>query len=80
MWQDLVKHQWRTAVSTSLHGHNKFHVRGFKGTYQVVVKRDGHVVKAETFKLGSSDLNVQVHLDHSSSKFISWCIVSHVNK
>ena len=66
VWQDLVKHQWRTTVSATIHGTNKLHVRGFKGTYQVTVKRGGHVLKTETFTLGKDDLNVQIHLDHSS--------------
>ncbi|XP_064603715.1 uncharacterized protein LOC135469112 [Liolophura sinensis] len=55
---DLVHRQWRTHVTRSLASGTKFHIRGFHGNYNVIVRINGKVVQREHFSLGKTPANV----------------------
>ncbi|XP_053402967.1 anti-sigma-I factor RsgI6-like [Mercenaria mercenaria] len=74
-YQNLFHNQWRTSVTHTIHGHEQYHVRGFKGEYTLNVKHNGHILKTETFTLSDGGKTLQVHLNGNTGGTPS---VSHV--
>lgn len=74
-YQDLFHNKWRTHLTHTIHGHEQYHVRGFKGEYTLKVKHNGHVLKTQTFTLSDSGKSLQIHLNGNSGGTPS---VSHV--
>ena len=59
---DLLKHTWKTDERHPIHGTEKLSVRGFKGQYQVNVKRGTYLVHSETFDLGDGGKTLQIQI------------------
>ena len=67
MYQSL-KQKWTTHTDTTIHGHNRLTVRGFKGSYTLKVKHNGNVLKTEVFTLDDNGINLDVHLNSQSGE------------
>lgn len=62
----LVKEEWSTHVNMSLTSGPQFDLRGFKGDYEVVVRRNGEVVKTLNFSLNGTSTTVNIDLQSSA--------------
>ncbi|WAR12254.1 RSGI6-like protein [Mya arenaria] len=62
-YEELFHTTWRTHVTSTIHGSTPFHVRGFKGEYELKVKHNGHVLQTETFTLAEAGKTLQIHLN-----------------
>ena len=58
----LTKEEWSTHVHRSLSSGLNFHVRGFKGDYEVTVKRHGVKVKVVPFSLTGNHTTVDINV------------------
>lgn len=64
-YQTLFKTTWRTHVTHTFHSNSSWSVRGFKGTYNIIVKSSGQEIKRETITLGSDGAKVTINVESS---------------
>ena len=55
-------------MTGSIHGTTAYHVRGFKGEYELKVKHQGHVLQTQTFTLADGGKTLQIHLNGVNGK------------
>ena len=68
VYRNLVKNQWMTNTTVHVMENQSASVRGFKGTYNVKVKHNGHVLKSETVTLSSNGQQIRINLNGHSGK------------
>ncbi|KAK7116827.1 anti-sigma-I factor RsgI6-like [Littorina saxatilis] len=59
----LIKDEWSTHVHRTLSSGTDFHLRGFKGDYEVTVKSHGVNVKVVHFSLTGNQTTVNINVD-----------------
>ncbi|KAK7444113.1 hypothetical protein BaRGS_00040429 [Batillaria attramentaria] len=59
----LTKEEWSTHVNKSLSAGTSFDVRGFKGDYEVTVRKNGMLVKIAPFSLTGGSTTVNIDID-----------------
>ncbi|XP_025077719.1 uncharacterized protein LOC112554241 [Pomacea canaliculata] len=63
----LIKKEWTTNLSSNLGSSSNISARGFRGDYQVTIKRSGVPVQVEFFTLGSSDMSLNIKITNKTT-------------
>lgn len=66
----LVKKEWTTNLKRNLGEGLAFQFRGFRGDYDVVVRRNGVPVQKESFVLSNNDTAIIIRITNSTGKYI----------
>ncbi|PVD19497.1 hypothetical protein C0Q70_19986 [Pomacea canaliculata] len=63
----LIKKEWTTNLTRNLGSDLNVFFRGFRGDYQVIIKRSGVPIQVESFSLGSSDMTVNIKVANKTT-------------
>ena len=63
-----MKKEWTTQEKRDLRAASQFTIRGFKGEYELVIKRNGIPVERHNFTLGDQDLNYTLAMTSNTGK------------
>lgn len=62
-WLKLIKEEWSTKLTYPVSRGTTFRFRGFKGDYEIIIKKNGNPIKVQTFTLENSGSVVDVLVD-----------------